>query len=163
MTDDTLSIFSRLRRLQEQNRSDIPGVIAQKALSSFALQPASAPVPQQSYVNIVVYPQDPFVSEPEVRQMNADDISPGLVNMRVQVQDKFAPLAQPDEQGNYMYWPGSPEFDQVNSFFYTTFTLRMYERYARRPLPWSFPAPRITVDPHAGVGGNAFYSEQERL
>jgi hypothetical protein len=163
MTDETLSIFSRLRRLQEQNRSNILGVIAQKAMSTFALQQAAPVATPHSYVNVVVYPQDPFVSEPEVRQMNAGDISSGLINGRFQVQDKATIPAQPDAQGNYMYWPGAPEFDQVNSFYYATFTLRMYERYARRELPWSFPAACITIEPHAGIGGNAFYSEQERL
>jgi hypothetical protein len=39
----------------------------------------------------------------------------------------------------------------------------MFERYARRPLPWSFPAARLDVDPHVGIGTNAYYSESERL
>jgi hypothetical protein len=39
----------------------------------------------------------------------------------------------------------------------------MYERYAHRALPWSFPVPRISVNPHVGEGSNAFYNEQDRL
>ena len=68
-----------------------------------------------------------------------------------------------DADGNYLYWPGTPQFDQVNSFYYTTYTLRMFERYARRTLSWSFPSLRITVDPHVGHEANAFYSEQDRM
>ncbi len=163
MADQHSSIFNRLRRLQEQNRSNIPGMMTQKAMSTFSLQGDTIPDEPQTYVSVVVYPQDPFVSEPAVRQMSARDINPGLVNARFQIQDKLAAPARPDAQGNYLYWPGTPEFEQVNSFYYASFTLRMVERYAHRKLPWSFPAPHITLDPHAGDGANAFYSEQDRL
>lgn len=163
MTDEKQSIFNRLRRLQEQNRSDIPAMLTNRAMSSFTLHQESIPVQSATAVNVVIYPQDPFVGDPEVREMTASDIRPGLLNDRVEIQDTSARPAQPDSQGNYLYWPGTPEFDQLNSFYYTTFTLRMYERYAHRALPWSFPAPRITVNPHAGNGANAFYSEQDRL
>lgn len=163
MSDEQTSVYFRLRRLQEQNRSDLPSMIAQKAMNAFTLQDEPLPEAPKTYINVIVYPQDPFVSEPAVRQMNASDILPGLVNARVQIRDKVVQPARPDAQGNYLYWPGTPQFDQVNSFYYATFTLRMYEKYARRPLPWSFPAPRLAIDPHAGDGANAFYSEQDRL
>jgi len=163
MTDRNSSVFNRLRRLQEQNRSDIPAIMTQKAMSSFTLHEEPAPEATHSFVNVVIYPQDPFVSEPEVRPMNRSDIGPDLVNARVRIQDSIVKPAKPDAQGNYMYWPGTPEFDQVNSFYYATFTLRMYERYAHRALPWSFPVPRIAVNPHVGEGSNAFYNEQDRL
>jgi hypothetical protein len=93
--------------------------------------------------------------------MNADDIRPDLTNDRVVIQDSQADAAQPDDQGNYLYPPGTPEFDQVNAFYYTTMTLRMYERYTQRALPWAFSSPRLGVDPHAGNDANAFYNEQE--
>ncbi len=163
MTDQKISIFNRLRRLQEQNRSDLPAILTQKAMSSFTLHQEVAPEIAQNEVNVVIYPQDPFVSEPEVRPMNAADIGPDLVNPRVRMQDSVVRPAKSDEYGNYLYWPGTPEFDQVNAFYYVTFTLRMYERYAARPLPWSFPVARIAVDPHVGDGANAFYNEQDRL
>lgn len=163
MSERKQSVFNRLRRLQEQNRSDIPAMMAQKAMSAFTLHQEPVTEAAQTFVNVVVYPQDPFVSEPEVRPMNAADIGPNLVNSRVRIQDTVVKPAKPDAQGNYMYWPGTPEFDQVNSFYYVTFTLRMYERYAHRALPWSFPATRINVNPHVGDGENAFYNEQDRL
>ncbi|MCB9453209.1 MAG: hypothetical protein H6672_17390 [Anaerolineaceae bacterium] len=163
MHNDRAAAFNRLRRLQEQMRSDIPAMMAQKAMSSFTLHREPEPEAAQQMVYVVVYPQDPFVGDPEVRQMNAVDIQPGLMNTRVFVRDSIVKPAQPDDEGNYLYWPGTSEFDQVNAFYYTTFTLRMYERYAQRSLPWSFPAPRLAVDPHVGDGANAFYSEQDRL
>jgi hypothetical protein len=163
MTEETATAYYRLRRLQEHSRSNIPALIAQRSTSTFTLHKEPLSPEASARVLVVVYPQDPFVGEPEVRTMNAHDIGPGLVNSRVRIHAEAAHLAQPDNDGNYMFWPGTPQFDQVNAFYYTTLTLRMYERYARRALPWSFPSPRITVDPHAGEQANAFYSEQDRL
>ncbi|HLU10453.1 MAG TPA: hypothetical protein VK003_12360, partial [Oceanobacillus sp.] len=163
MDSQTVAAVNRLRRLQEQNLSNIPAMIAQRALGTFTLQEDAPSEESLGEVRVLVYPQDPFIGEPEVRIMQKRDIRPGLVNSRVRIRDSRANPAQPDEDGNYLYWPDTPEFDQVNCFYYTTFTLRMYERYAQRELPWSFPLPRIDVDPHIGNGANAFYSEQDRL
>jgi hypothetical protein len=163
MRDQNSSIFNRIRRLQEQTPSDNPASIAQMGMSSFTLHQEAVPEAAHTFINVVVYPQDPFVGEPEVRPMNAADIGPDLVNSRVRIQDNIVKPAKPDSQGNYLYWPGTSEFDQVNSFYYTTFTLRMYERYAHRALPWSFMSPRINVNPHVGEGANAFYNEQDHL
>lgn len=152
-----------LRLLQQNSRADLPTLIAQRATNNFNLQRESEPQAATSQVFVVVYPQNPFVGEPEVRRMNAEDIQPGLINDRVQIQDSRGSNAQPDEMGNYLFWPGSIEFDQVSAFYYSTYTLRMMERYARRVIPWSFPAARITIDPHMGDRANAFYNEPDRL
>ncbi|GAB5490621.1 MAG: hypothetical protein Phog2KO_08360 [Phototrophicaceae bacterium] len=155
--------YNVLRKLQEHVRSNIPAIVAQRAMSSFSLQQEPAPEEANDVVFVVVYPQNPFVGEPEVRRMNAKDIQGGLINSRVQIQDSRGVLALPNDEGHYLYWAGTPEFDQVNAFYYTTFTLRMYERYAHRQIPWSFPSARIKVDPHVGDLANAFYNEQEQL
>lgn len=162
-SDQQLNAYHVLRKLQQHIRSNIPAIMAQRAMSSFSLQAESPPNDANNTIFVVVYPQNPFVGEPEVREMHANDIQEGLMNARVQIHDSRGVLALPDEEGNYLYWPGTPEFDQVNAFYYTTFTLRMYERYANRQIPWSFPAARITIDPHVGDLANAFYNEQEQL
>lgn len=156
-------LHNRLRRLQENSRLNIPAMMMQRAASSFSLQAEPAPDVATGRAAVMVYPQDPFVGEPEVRHMRIEDIRPGLVNARVQVQDSAGDVAWPDSEGHYLFMPGSREFDQVNSFYYTTFTLRMYERYARRAIPWSFSSPRLTIDPHVGDEANAFYNEQDRM
>ncbi|MDX1991756.1 MAG: hypothetical protein SF029_05180 [bacterium] len=170
MTDETqptseqsAAVHQRLRRLQEMSRSDIPSMMAHRSMSSFTLH--EEPLPQEAYARalVLVYPQDPFVGEPEVRSMSTTDIGSSLMNSRVRVEDSRGEAAIPDADGNYLYWPGTPEFDQVNSFYYATGTLRMFERYARRALPWSFPSPRITIDPHVGDQANAFYHEQDGM
>lgn len=158
-----VNIFNLLRRLQHHTRANIPALVAQRVAGSFTLQQDTTPQEATQRVRVLVYPQDPFVSEPEVRTMDVEDIKPGLINSRVQVQDSGGAVAQPDDEGDYLYWPDSPQFAQVNAFYYTTFTLRMYERFAQRALPWSFPSPRITIDPRVGSGGNAFYNEQDQL
>lgn len=157
------SINRFLQRLRLHNRTDLPAMMAQKAMQSFDLQAEAAPEAATHAVFMLVYPQNPFVSEPEVRRMNRADVGPGLRNARIQIRDSAAAPAEPDADGNYLHWPGTPEFDQVNAFYYATFTLRMFERYARREIPWAFAAPRLLVDPHFGNMANAFYDETARL
>ncbi|MGB7340137.1 MAG: hypothetical protein WBC91_14670 [Phototrophicaceae bacterium] len=158
-----LNAYQVLRKLQQNVRSNIPAIMAQRAMSSFSLHQEPFPTEAMDTKFVVVYPQNPFVGEPEVRRMRGADIQSGLVNARVQIQDSRGVLALPDEDGHYMYWVGTPEFDQVNAFYYTTFTLRMYERYAHRQIPWSFPSARLKIDPHVGNLANAFYNEQEQM
>ncbi|RMG78059.1 MAG: hypothetical protein D6711_00060 [Chloroflexi bacterium] len=161
MTKHEASAYNRLRRLQELSRSNMPAVMAQRATSTFTLHDEPPPQNATARVLVVVYPQDPFMGEPEVRTMDAADIRPGLVNSRIRIQGDVSVM--PDEEGNYLYWVGTSEFDQVNAFYYTTFTLRMFERYAQRALPWAFPMPRITVDITLDDAMNAFYSEKDRM
>ncbi len=160
--DQQSNAYDFLRKMQQHLRANL-SFLAQRTMSNFTLQPEPQPEEATSSVYVVVYPQNPFVGEPEVRTMMAKDIQPGLVNTRVQVADSLGSIAQPDEDGNYYYWPGTPEFDQVNAFYYTTFTLRMFERYAKRTIPWAFLKPRLTIDPHVGKLANAFYNEQEEM
>lgn len=157
------SIYSMMQKLQEHVRSNIPALVAQRSLNSFTLAEEELSAPAHEQVLVIVYPQDPFVGEPEVRRMSVNDIRSGLVNGRVRVEDSRGVVTTPDEHGNYMYLPGTAEFDQVNAFYYTTFTLRMYERYAKRTIPWSFAASRIRIDPHVGHNANAFYDEQNQM
>ena len=161
--DDKNHAWNILRKLQHHSRANIPAMMAARSMSTFTLQQEPLPDEANSTVFVAVYPQDPFVSKPEVRRMLATEIRPSLINSRVQVQDSRSIVVEPDEEGNYLYWPGTPEFDQVNAFYYTTYTLRMFERYAQRIIPWVFPTARITIDPHVGDDGNAFYNEQARL
>jgi len=163
MTEQEATVSHSLRRLQQAVQSEMPATMAKYAMSSFTLH--QEPLPEEAYarVLVLVYPQDPFVGEPEVRSMSTADIGDSLINSRFKIEDNSSEAAIPDADGNYLYWPNKPQFDQVNSFYYATVTLRMLERYARRALPWSFPTPRITINPHMGDDANAFYNESEQL
>src|SRR3990172_9379580 len=100
LSHEEASVYSHLRRLQEYSRSDIPAMLMQRATSSFALQSEPVPLQAVDHISVVIYPQDPFIGKPEVRQMSAADIQPGLTNSRVRMQDSAGQTAQPDDAGN---------------------------------------------------------------
>jgi len=156
-------MIEQLRKLQHHSRTNVPAEMAQKAKAAFNVGAGEAEGEEVTApVNLLVYPQDPFVSEPEIREMNPSDVRLGLRNSRVIIRDSKHETAQPDENNNYLYWKDQPAFNQVNAFYYVTLTLRMYEKFAHRQIPWAFTAPRVNVDPHAGEGMNAFYDEDNR-
>jgi hypothetical protein len=147
-----------------QTRADVVGRIIEKSANSFDVSPTLATRPRPiTEVKVIVYPQDPFVSEPEIMLIPLRDIQPGLSNDQLMIQDSEGLGAQPnDNEGNYMYSVGSLEFDQVGAFFYINRTLRMYERYLSRLISWAFEGRRLRIDPHAGTQPNAYYSENEQ-
>jgi len=153
------NVFNLMQRLRQHSHANIPSLMAHRSMSSFSLQTEPAPEHATSYRAVMVYPQNPFISQPAIRRMHVDDLGDGLRNSRIVIQDSRGITTKPDASGHYLYPPGTPEFDQVNAFYYTTFTLRMYERYAHREIPWAFPNPRLIIDPYAGQEANAFYSE----
>lgn len=156
-------IRQMLQKLQAHHRASVSARIAQRSMSTFTLQPEPVPDAARFTVPVAVYPQNPFVGEPEVRGMYAGDIHPGLMNSRVRIIDDAGQTVRPNADDGYLYQPGEPAFVAVNAFYYTTFTLRLFERYAQRSIPWAFGAPRINVNPHVGDQANAFYNEQEQL
>ncbi len=152
-----------LQRLNHNSRANLPSLMAQRGMSSFTLH--EEPLPEQAVCNVglLVYPQNPMIDEPEVRYLHSDDAQEGLINSRVRIEDSTGLTVKPDEDGNYFHWSDKPEFALVNAFYYTTFTLRMFERYTRRAISWAFPSARLTIDPHVGNLSNAFYNEQARM
>jgi hypothetical protein len=163
MPDAKKAILDQLRKLQHHARANIPAEIAQKTKSAFNVTPhPDDDEPLASPVSVLVYPQNPFVRDPEIRELAPTEARPALRNTRVWMRDSVYAVAQPDEDNNYLYWKDTPEFNQVNAFYFTTLTLRMYEKYAHRQIPWAFTSPRINIDPHAGQGMNAYYDEDNR-
>src|SRR5688572_18485909 len=136
--DEPSQVFRILQRLLQYSRASVPAIMARRSIGSFTLH--EEPVPEQAtnFRFLMVYPQNPFADEADVRRMHNDDIQPGLTNARVQVQDSRGIYVMPDEEGHYLYPDGSPEFDCINAFYYTTFTLRMFERFAGRAISWAF-------------------------
>lgn len=160
------SVAMQLRRLQNHFRSNVSAEIAQKSQGSFDVHQMSVEDMNtqrvDSSVSVMVYPQDPFVSDPQIREMSPADIQPGLMNTRIRIKDSEHPIAQPDADNNYLYWSGTPEFNQINAFYYANMTLHMFEKFAHRRIPWAFASPRLKIDPHAGIGMNALYDEDNR-
>lgn len=158
-------LTNHLRKLQNALRSNITAEMSQKSRGAFDVNPNLADINAQTIdlpVSMMVYPQDPFLSEPEIRELPPSEVQPGLVNTRIRIKDSKYAIAQPDPDNNYLYWVGTPEFNQVNAFYYATLTLRMFEKFAHRRIPWAFQSPRLNIDPHTGVGMNALYDEANR-
>jgi hypothetical protein len=157
-------VREQIRKIYHHNRTDVPAEMAHKARSAFNIgsdQVFNAQI-QDAPVSLLVYPQNPFISEPEVREMQSEYAKPNLLNARVRIRDSQHDIAVPDADNNYLYWTDTPQFNQVNAFYYVTLTLRMYEKFAHRKIEWAFKTRRVQVDPHAGTGLNAFYDEDSR-
>lgn len=155
------TVYRILERLLRFSRANVPAIMARRAIGTFALQSDPPPPEANNFRFVMVYPQNPFEGAVDVRRMYVSDIQPGLINGRFRVQDSRGIDVQPDEDGHYLYAEDSPEFDSLNAFYYATYTLRMFERYAERTINWAAAGPRLTIDPHIGDQANAFYNEQE--
>lgn len=155
------TVYRILQRLLRFSQSNVPAMMARRAIGTFALQAEPPPPEAINFRFVMVYPQNPFEGAVDVRRMYTSEIQPGLINARFRIQDSRGIDVQPDEDGHYLYGENSPEFDSLNAFYYANFTLRMFERYGERAINWAFPAPRLTIDPHIGDQANAFYNEQE--
>lgn len=66
--------------------------------------------------------------------------------------------AYPDKDGNYLFEPRNPKFDQVQSFVSAQNTLDLFQDYADRKIEWAFDRQELAVIPHAGEGKNAYYA-----
>jgi hypothetical protein len=150
----------KIHRRLEGSETELASRLIEKSRNSFDLSVASTEREPFTTIKVLAFPQDPFVSQPEIMQLTASDIQVGLSNNQFRIQDPLAANAKPNDEGNYIYGVGTPEFDQVNSFFYATRTLRMFEKYILHLIPWGFEGKRLIINPHAGIDANAFYSEQ---
>jgi hypothetical protein len=106
-----------------------------------------------------VYRQDPLVSEPSEEIIDKVSIGRRLSGPRMEIvtgRGEFK--ARADEEGNYLYPPGSGRLNQVHAFVVAQKTLDLFEGYANRSLPWAFEGEQLGVIPHAGDGRNAYYA-----
>ncbi len=159
------ALRNHLRKLQHHSQTDISAEMTKKSEGAFNVGKPPHLVGAQgidSPVSLVVYPQDPFVGEPEIRELSKSEVQGTLINSRIRIRDSQHPIAEPDEDNNYLYWTDTPQFNQVNAFYHATITLRMCEKFANRAIPWAFRSPHLNIDPHVGDGMNAYYNEKER-
>lgn len=128
----------------------------------------SAP-PSSETVQVNYLTQDPAVGTPEVGKFSKSMMGDSLNNDRIIMDDgepfmpgmtlKAHPSARPDAQGNYLFQPGTPEFQQTQSFVSANLTLNLFEKAMGHKIPWAFEGP-LAIHPHAGEGFNAFYARQ---
>ena len=125
--------------------------------------------PSKETVKVQYVTQDPTVAEPVVGNFPKSMFGDNLSNSRIVMDDSDPlfemptamahPPTKPDPQGNFIHEPGTPEFQQVNSFLSSNLALDMFEESMGREIPWAFSGP-LLVHPHAGEGFNAFYGRQ---
>lgn len=122
-----------------------------------ARKEADEPAPSGETVKVRFLTQDPSVAPPVVGEFPKSMMGDNLSNSRV-VMDDIAPFMKKTD-GDFMFDPGTPEFQQVQSFVSANLALNMFEKALGRKIPWSFEGP-LQVHPHAGEGFNAFYARQ---
>lgn len=115
-------------------------------------------------VRVHYFPQDPLVSNLENTAIPAAYVQEGgLVGPRDVIVDKQDnPAAKPDENGNMLYSPNQPQFDQIQLLITSERTLNMWEKYAGHQIGYAFGSSKLTGFPHAGEDFNAYYSRWEQ-
>ncbi|MCE7868805.1 hypothetical protein DYH09_00335 [bacterium CPR1] len=112
-------------------------------------------------MQVKVYPQDPRVSPPVTIDFARGNIGVDLGGDRVRIADIGHEIAHPDENGNYLFEPNTPQFSQVNAHAVTYNTLELMQQYHGGAIEWSFGGPTLEVVPHKQEGRNAYYSRWE--
>ncbi|MBO2452125.1 hypothetical protein J4573_33905 [Actinomadura barringtoniae] len=127
-------------------------------------RPIPIPVPVVTGHRVLIYKQDPTVTELGARLTFIPTvILNGPMDARVQVElPGTTPVAR-NANGDFIFTPNTPQFDCAHTFAVVRETMAMYERLnGGNPIPFAWNVggntDRITVFPHAGPGANAFYS-----
>lgn len=111
------------------------------------------------YSRISTFRQDPSVSEPGESQLPKDTVGRRLEGPRVAIAvGRGERRAYPNKDGDYLFGPNNPRFDQGQAFVSAQNTLDLFQGYAEREISWAFDRPELAVVPHAGEGKNAYYA-----
>ena len=137
-----------------------PSSPAESAASSADTYHASAapeapPSTEGTTVRVAFTPQDPATLATVETRIARDHIGATMSGPRVTMDDK-TPAAAPDANGDYIFAPGTPGFQQANAFACTDKTLGLFEKYVGHEIKWAFEGP-LKIHPHFKDGFNAFY------
>jgi len=124
-------------------------------------QESEQPPEPPKMVKMKTFPQDAFMDEPAIEEIEQAKIGEKLEGPRVKAYDRdMIAIADPD--GNFFYNPIDREFDQVNSFVCSYKTLDMHQNYLSHDIEWAFSKDQLGVNSHAGEGANAYYARWKR-
>lgn len=150
------------------NQLTLPGGRRSSAPVVPVPSPIPVPMPLVSGSRILVWKQDPTVTDLGVR----GSYIPGLVldgphDDRITTSLAGTTPVHANTNRDFLFTPGTPEFDCAHAFAVVRETLTMYQRIVSgHRLPWVWNAGAnvdpITVFPRAGVTANAFYSRSDR-
>lgn len=114
------------------------------------------PPPQPKTIRINLFPQDPLVTAVEQITIPGDGVTEGPATDRLAAKDSV--IAAPDQEGNYLFDPSTPQFDSVEAFASAGMVVSLMEKYLGRKVPWAFGRDQLEIYPHAGEDLNAYYS-----
>lgn len=108
-------------------------------------------------VTVSYYRQDPYVGGPELTKIPKEGLRPGPDNERIDTRASV----KPNEDGNMIFAPSTPEFVSVQTFTSTDKTMRVIQHYLGRKINWSFGKEQLAINPDKGEMKNAYYSRWE--
>ncbi|WP_433329159.1 hypothetical protein [Spirillospora sp. CA-294931] len=140
--------------------------IESAAASSLQAAPRAVPIPVPPVAGhrFLIYKQDPTVTQLGVRLTYVPTVvlnGPADARLTTSLAG-VTPVAR-NAGGDFVFTANSPQFDCAHTFAVVRQALSMYERHnGGNPIPFAWNVggntDRLTVNPRAGVGANAFYS-----
>lgn len=124
--------------------------------------PAPIPFPRIKGSRVLMWKQDPSVSEIGIRKAYLSGlVLAGPRDGRITIQGP--PVVSPNAMADFIETPGTQEFDAVHTFAVVRQMLTLAQRArggAVAPWQWNSPSNTdpVTVFPRAGVTPNTFYS-----
>lgn len=116
----------------------------------------------------LVWKQDPTVNPPGLRMTYVPSmVFNGPCDGRIEtLLPGITPISS-NVRGDFIFRPGSPQFDCCHSFAVGRQTLTMYERLrGGTRIPWAWNSKtnkeKLMLHPRAGVTANAYYSRSQR-
>ncbi len=94
-------------------------------------------------------------------EMLAEGVRPGPVNDRLRVVDPEHEAAAPDEEGNMLYLPSDPRFNQVQTFVAADRAEEYFTEMMDREPDWAFRSEQLKIRPFGGEMLNAYYSRRD--
>src|SRR5262245_48629161 len=131
--------------------------------------PTPVPIPQVAGSRFLIWKQDPSVTDPGIRLTFIPSlILDGPQDSRITTNLAGTTPVAANSNRDFIFAPGTPEFDCAHTFAVVRATLTMYQRLrGGAALPWAWNrggnTDPITVFPRAGVTANAFYDRSGKV
>lgn len=131
--------------------------------------PIPTPIPLVAGSRFLIWKQDPSVTDPGIRLTFIPSlILDGPQDSRITTNLAGTTPVVANANRDFIFAPGTPEFDCAHTFAVVRATLTMYQRLrGGAPLPWAWNTggntDPITVFPRAGVTANAFYDRSGKV
>src|SRR5215475_4013836 len=164
-TDHEVVAPSLEQKVRFYERSSL---LPRQALRPAAPIPIPIPIPIVFGSRFLIWKQDPSVIDPGIRLVFIPTlVLDGPRDSRITTNLAGTTPVSANANRDFLFAPGTPEFDCAHSFAVVRETLTMYQRLrGGAPLPWAWNVggniDPLSVFPRAGVTANAFYSRAQK-